>query len=219
MFEMNVHKKRYSGLTVLEMMIVIAIISILVAVLFPTIYRTREVAKSAVCLGRLKQIGIAFHVYIENEAEGRMPGWTGSFDYFGKLVDLLAPYIGKNSYQTYLQGNLEVFRCPSNRTDIDEASFSESVKWLSMYGNRIDYEYNGYISNEVAKDKIANPSWATVLWDRPLVPPEGGSYVHRNGANFLFYDGHARYVSRSEQLEPHAPDYDATRNYATWGLF
>ncbi|MDP8218087.1 MAG: type II secretion system protein [Candidatus Theseobacter exili] len=140
-----------SGLTVLEMLAVIAIITILVSIFFPTIYRTRQMAKSAVCIGRLKQIGMAFRMYTESDPYNRMPGWGGSSAEFWRLMPLLAPYIGTNGFAAYRAGKQEVFRCPANQSDTNLGDRQDS------YGNQIDYEYNGFINGLVVKNKIASP--------------------------------------------------------------
>jgi len=61
-----------SGFTLIEMLVVIAIISLLITILMPSLSRARAQAKSVHCLARLKEFGNALASY-EGAYGGRMP--------------------------------------------------------------------------------------------------------------------------------------------------
>ena len=70
------HRPRF-GFTLIELLVVIAIIALLVSILVPALSAAREVARRAVCLTHLKNIGTAVQMYVNDNVE-ILPPWNST---------------------------------------------------------------------------------------------------------------------------------------------
>ena len=68
-----------NGFTLLEMLVVVAIIGLLAALLLPALARAREAARSATCKNNLRQFGVGMHMFADNDPAGRY--CTGAYDF------------------------------------------------------------------------------------------------------------------------------------------
>jgi prepilin-type N-terminal cleavage/methylation domain-containing protein len=126
-------KKRNSltGFTIIELMVVIAIMSLLLGLLLPVLGRVRANARETVCRSRLLQWSFAFASYAEQN-EGYYPHIDGRdrteenpatdadiADYYYGWIDVLPPLMGTKSWRDWPYGQKPgtgtIFQCPSAR--------------------------------------------------------------------------------------------------------
>ncbi|BCM93014.1 hypothetical protein IAD21_04901 [Abditibacteriota bacterium] len=104
---MFINSTKRQAFTLIELLVVIAIIAILAAILFPVFSRARENARRTSCLSNLRQVGLGFMQYVQDNDE-QFP--------FNK-TDLTT---GKQSWvvsaQPYLKST-QVLRCPSDTSE------------------------------------------------------------------------------------------------------
>lgn len=95
------------GFTLIEILVVIAIIAILAAILFPVFSRAREQARKASCQSNLKQIGLGFAMYTQDYDE-TFPFASTSGAWFLTILPYTQPD-GTGSKSP----NTQILQCPT----------------------------------------------------------------------------------------------------------
>ena len=73
----NNNKKR-SGFTLVELLVVIAVIALLLSILLPTIKLASSIARQTVCISNLRQLGIMSFTYAEDYDQMVLPSARNS---------------------------------------------------------------------------------------------------------------------------------------------
>ena len=222
------------GFTLIELLVVVAIIGVLAGLLLPTLSRGQALARRAQCGGHLRQLGVAAHLYWDDNSGACFRYQLGSTNggvlyWFGWLADgtegqrAFDPTVG--ALFPYLQGRgVEI--CPS-------LNYGSSQFKLKANGAAYGYAYNRFLSAPATQPPVNTtrlPSASTVAvfadaaqvntFQAPASPKnpmlEEFYYVddrsrtahfrHRHLANVVFCDGRvAAEAPVAGSLDPRLP--------------
>jgi prepilin-type N-terminal cleavage/methylation domain-containing protein/prepilin-type processing-associated H-X9-DG protein len=146
-----VRYERRKGFTLIELLVVIAIIGILAAMVFPVFARARESARKAVCLSNVKNIALAYQMYLadNNDTLPPMEHRQEAIDYFEAIpgggtvcrsgeanerVQVFSswsnPYLRVPLILDEYVKNRDVWRCPSAKVEGGATFILPGPDWL-----------------------------------------------------------------------------------------
>jgi prepilin-type N-terminal cleavage/methylation domain-containing protein/prepilin-type processing-associated H-X9-DG protein len=168
---------RERAFTLVELLVVLAVIAILAGLLLPALVKTKEGGKSTVCLGNLHQIGIGLQLYVQ-ENQNLLPvmqniGTNGPPPTNGPPINVvLLPYVS---------GNSNVFQCPSDNENLFVLT-GTSYFWNNALNGQ-DADHLTILNLPYPQNQI------------PVVFDKDKFHIARGDAraiNYLYADGHIK---------------------------
>lgn len=235
-----------TAFTLLEILVVVAILGILAALLFPVFSQARERARRTACLSNLKQMGLGMQMYSQDNDEF-LPAWTSyqvcatngttggdgpdggvncGADTPDKYWDAaITPYIKMGDPGAVVPDSGGVWHCPDAELGERYNSYGYS-QGLAAYST---YDAFYYLFPPLAS--LRDPTQTVIIGDggtsgRLGLPSQmqgyaekyvpGYEYIkngtraytrdapfrHQDGANYLFCDGHAKWLP-AQTIYPH----------------
>ena len=157
-------RKCLKAFTLIELLVVVAIIAILAAMLLPTLNRARQAAKKAACLQNLKNLGMAFTMYV-----GENNSWFPFGNYSGNnQIETCLDVIWYELLTPYTEG-MDIFFCPAARSTHAGETWS-GFRWArgcSFY--RMSYGRNARIRDQKVGFLAGQADSFVLMWDCPLM--------------------------------------------------
>jgi prepilin-type N-terminal cleavage/methylation domain-containing protein/prepilin-type processing-associated H-X9-DG protein len=210
------------GFTLIELLLVISIIALLAAILFPVFSRARENARRASCQSNLKQIGLAIAQYVQDYDERYVPPYTT----FSTVQPQYSATFRNSAYvyrwQSFLTpyaGSEQIFICPSNSKRTTAAAFyynyginmsitgagdasppprlSSQLTSPALTFLVLDWSNDQALPNLLATDgtRYMPGSGDIEPWDCKNAAADCQTGRHFDGLNALYADGHVKWLN------------------------
>jgi prepilin-type N-terminal cleavage/methylation domain-containing protein/prepilin-type processing-associated H-X9-DG protein len=203
--------------TLIELLITIAIISLLASMLAPSLKSARDRAKDIKCVSNLRQIYLATMLYV-NDHNGFYP-----------VLNPANPTLNANfqwrqiEYFSNTISTPEIYRCPFRNSSNGIAStflygggsgdqFNGKDAWTEY---KMNDDYYQLMTNNMPWGRQLRPHMVVIVTDIMDWEPR---HAGKTSANFVFGDGRVEMLKQTAYWGPE-PGRSAPWNWYTWGMY
>lgn len=189
--------------TLVELLIVIAIIAILASLLFPSLKKGMDKVRAISCTSNMKQLGMVFNQY-SVDFDGRMPihkitatslAWS---NYTRELFTL--GYLKESDTSKHYTAAIAI--CPVNLLLLEVSQGVIASRRNGTYNYNAYYTANNDFTQPVFLSKMQKPSACAMFDDGSngsnFMHYAGINYPHAGKTNLLFFDMHAEGKKNAE---------------------
>jgi len=163
-----------AAFTLIELLLVIALIATLAGLLLPALGRAKEAGRATACLSNLRQAGVALQLYTQDH-NNRLPFMRD------QSLTVTNELPGPDQVLSNYLGNVRVLRCPSDLQRLFETTGS-SYSWNSLL--------NGQNADQLSVLGLNfNPHQIPLMFDKEKFHAARGE---KKAQNFLYADGHIK---------------------------